>query len=110
MFCIIQGTVHCLLPCKKLKYTAMHQQQYLVQPANTQDLQPAKKIWKMECDGSLAPPPPAYWTSALTGQGGGLDKGRAESQIRCPYCAGLHREKGVFNGTRTTEANGQDIP
>ena len=36
-----------------------HQQQYLVQPANTQqtlNIQPSTKIWKMEIDGSLATP------------------------------------------------------
>ena len=41
------------------KYTAMHQQQYVIQPANTHgnlNIQPPKKIWKMESDGSLAPP------------------------------------------------------
>jgi len=41
------------------KYTAMHQQQYVIQPANSQEnliIQPPKKIWKMESDGSLAPP------------------------------------------------------
>ena len=50
----------------------MHQQQYLVQPTNTQDnlnIQPSKKIWKMEGGTSLAPPPPclldkgADWTN-----------------------------------------------
>ena len=49
-----------------------HQQQYLVQPAKTQEslnIQPSTKIWKMESDSSLATPPPprsldkgAYWT------------------------------------------------
>ena len=53
-----------------LKYTAMHQQQCLVQPANTREnlnIQPSRKIWKTEGDGSLAPP--------LTRQGCSLGKG-----------------------------------
>ena len=38
---------------RNLKYTAMHQQHYLGQSANTQeniDIQPFEKIWKMESD------------------------------------------------------------
>ena len=39
--------------------TAVHQKHYLVQSANTHNnlnIQPSQKIWKMESDGSLAPP------------------------------------------------------
>ena len=80
VFCMIRGTVQCL-PCKNFEVHSnapvMHQQQYLVQPANTQEslnIQPSKKFWKMEGDGSLAPPPllldkGAYWT-----KGGGFTK------------------------------------
>ena len=54
---------------RNLKYTAVHQQQYLIRPTNTQEglnVQPSKKIWEMESDGSLASP--------LTRQGHELDK------------------------------------
>ena len=68
---------------RNLKYTAMHQQQYLVQPANTQEnlnILPSKKIWKMEGNSSLAPPPPP----PLTRQGRLLDKGGGGIQRDLP--------------------------
>ena len=55
-----------------------HQQQYLVQPAKTQEslnIQPSTKIWKMESDSSLATPPPPF-----TRQGRLLDKGQRERE------------------------------
>ena len=44
---------------RNLKCTAMHQQHYLIQSANTEEninTQPSKKIWKMENDTSLVAP------------------------------------------------------
>ena len=52
----------------------MHQQQYLVQPANAQEnlnIQPSKKIRKTESDGSLAPPLARQGRLLDNGGGGG---------------------------------------
>ena len=52
----------------------MHQQQYLVQPANTEEnlnIQPCTKNSKMESDGSLAPPPLLLDKGAYHRRGGG---------------------------------------
>ena len=59
MLCMIQGQCSAI-HVGNLKYTVMHQEQYLVQPTNTQEnlnIERSKKIWKMEGDGSLGPPP-----------------------------------------------------
>ena len=66
----------------------MHQQQYLVQPTNTQvnpSFQPCNKIWQMEGYGSLAPPPLTR-QERLLDKGGGCGGGGGTTVAREAFC------------------------